>query len=71
LSVYADARGGFLEVAVIDEFGSQLAQSQKIYGDEPCLEVQWQAGNLAAMKNQVVRLKFTMKNTRFYSFWFD
>lgn len=48
-----------------------VAESELLQGDLFHETVKWKNGKLEDVKNQVVSLKFTLKNASFYSYWFD
>ncbi len=69
--------GGYLRVAVLDEDGKVLdgysaAESVAVVGDSTDATVRWrsQADLRTALKSREhVRLRFELKNARFYAFW--
>ena len=66
-----DAAGGFLRAEVLGEGGEVLAASVPVDGDRPRVRVRWREGGMAAHAGKVVRLRFTLKGARFYSYWFE
>jgi hypothetical protein len=71
LEVNADARGGNLRVEVLDARGNPLKGyvSQPITTDALRTVPKWQeVSDLAKLKGQTVRLKFTLKNAKLYAF---
>ena len=64
-----DAIDGELIIEVLDEQGKVLAVSAPMTGDLPRGEAVWQKGNLADLKGRVVKLRFTLCNASFYSYW--
>lgn len=71
LSVNVDATDGELEVAVLDEAGVILAVSEPIEGNWPEIRVRWEKGNLSDLVRDRVRIRFTLRNAKLYSFWVD
>ncbi|MBC8236456.1 hypothetical protein H8E77_43470 [bacterium] len=62
---------GELGVEVLDEHGKILVVSAPVTGDSLRDQVDWQQGNLADLKGQVVNLRFTLRNAKFYSYWLE
>jgi len=56
-------------VAVLDLKGRVLATSKPVLGDWPSIPVHWQTGSLAELEQRPVRLRFTLRNAKLYSFW--
>ena len=71
LFVNVDALEGELRVEVLDEHSTVLTVSNPVTGDQPCGEMDWQQGNLVDLEGQVVSLRFTLRNTKFYSYWLE
>jgi len=71
LFVNIDAFKGDLRVEVVDKNGAVLAASVLIKGDLPRGEVEWQKGDIAALRGNAVSLRFTLRNAQFYSYWFE
>jgi len=71
LAVNVDATGGTLEVEVLGDKENVLAVSAPIAGDAPHGRVRWNKGDLAALKQRKVSLRFTLRDASFYSFWFE
>ena len=71
LFVNVDAFKGKLRVEVVDKNGAVLAASVPIKGDLPRGEVEWQKGDIAALRGNAVSLRFTLRNAQFYSYWFE
>ena len=65
-----DAAGGSVQVEVLDESGSAIAESEPIKGDHGRYPVQWRTGDLAALVSRPVRLRFNVKDASIYSYWF-
>ena len=66
-----DAAGGSVQVEVLDEAGSAIAASAPIKGDHGRYPVQWGTGDLAALVNRPVQLRFNANDASIYSYWFD
>ena len=47
-----------------------VAVSENVSGDSVRKEIRWKRGGLAQLKGQAVTLRFTLRNARFYSYWF-
>ena len=69
LCVNVDAADGGLEVEVLDRDGKSLAVSKAIRGDQLRAEVRWKSGDLSGCKAETVRLRFTLRKAKLYSFW--
>ena len=69
MSVNVDATGGVLDVAVLDIAGEVLATSVPITGDRPGIAVRWEEGDLTNLGPRPVRIRFTLRDARLYSFW--
>ncbi len=70
LSVNVDAAGGSLEVTVLDASSRVVAVSKPLAGDRPRAVVRWKSGNPESSGGQPIRLRFTLRNARLYSFWY-
>ena len=63
-----------MEVEILDEAGNlwrtghSRNRSAPIGGDQTRMAVDF-GGDLSHLKNQTVRLRFYLRNARFYSFW--
>ena len=74
LWINADAAEGEVEVEILDEAGDlwrtghSRNRSAPIGGDQTRMAVDF-GGDLSHLKNQTVRLRFYLRNARFYSFW--
>jgi len=66
-----DALGGEIRVEVLDRTAKVLASSKPMTGDYRHGEVPWERGRLAELKDQVVTCRFTLRNARFFSYWFQ
>ena len=71
LGVNLDATKGTLTVEALDDGGSVVAASAELSGDLPEGEVVWTQGSLAGLQGRPVRLRFTLRNGSFYSYWID
>jgi len=69
--VNADAFKGEIRAQVLDKEGKALAMSVSMEGNQLRGETQWQKGNIADLKGQVVSIRFIIRNAAFYSYWFD
>lgn len=69
LHVNVDAKAGELEVAVLDGAAQTVAVSEPVTGDHPRAALRWKAGDPASIKGKTMRLRFTLRNARLYSFW--
>lgn len=74
LHVNADASGGQLRIAVLDEQGQPLPQ----FTLEDCIpmtsdsvrhQVRWKDANVAELAGRTVRLQFELTQTELYAFW--
>ncbi|MCC6486543.1 MAG: hypothetical protein IT364_03520 [Candidatus Hydrogenedentes bacterium] len=70
LYMNADAFTGAIRAEVLDEAGTVLAASIPMQGDLLNGQAKWENAGIAELKGQTVRLRFTLKNTAFYSYWF-
>ena len=68
--VNVDALDGELRVEVLERDGSIVARSDPLTGDLLREPVKWRAGDIVALKGQVVSLRFILRNGQFYSYWF-
>ena len=66
-----DAVRGSVQVEVLDGSGSAVAESEPIKGDHGRYPVQWRTGDLAALVNRPVQLRFNANDASIYSYWFD
>ena len=65
-----DAKGGSVQVEVLDVAGGVIAESEPIKGDHPRYPVQWK-GDLASSVNRPVQLRLRANDASLYSYWFD
>ena len=70
LYVNVDAGKGTLRVEVLRKDGKVLATSRTLTGDQLRGRIKWTRGELASFKEKVA-LRFSMRNTRFYSYWWS
>lgn len=70
LYVNADAGGGFLEATVLNERNEPVAVAERIVSDDTRHEIRWASGGLADARGQAVRLRFTLRRSSLYAFWF-
>ena len=71
LSLNADASEGDLRVEMLDTAGRVLAQSAPLTGDHMKGRIKWTEGSPAKQIGRTVALRFTLRNARLYSYWFD
>ncbi len=69
LFVNVDARQGTLGIELLDTDGEVLAMSTPVTGDQLRAEVLWEQGNLTEVVGKEVRIRFTLRNGAFYSYW--
>jgi hypothetical protein len=69
LFVNVEALQGELRAEILDPAGEVLAASAPLTGDLLRGEVSWPQGNFAELKGQTVRLRFRLRQARFYSYW--
>jgi len=71
LELTADAEGGSIGVELLDATGKRLGQSRPVTGDTTRGVVTWeQPLDLATLRNQPIRLKFTLDRAKLYAFGF-
>jgi len=73
LYVNANAEGGMIRVAVLDEQGKAIKgweSSQQTVGDQLRGEVIWSSGAPRSFQ-QPIRLQFTLRGAEIYSYWFE
>jgi len=71
LSITADVKnGGSVIVAVVNEYGKELAHSEPIDNTVTSARIKWQddVKNLTSISDGKARLKFTLTNAKLYSF---
>ena len=70
LHVNADAHGGELAVEMLAGDGVVLSASRTLGEDAADARVEWAGGNGAAAGTKV-SLRFSLRNTELYSYWFE
>ena len=71
LSITADAKGGTVQVALLDANGTELAESKPITENVTKATVAWRNNfDPTSLRNQSVRLRFLIKRAVVYSFAF-
>ena len=71
LELTADAEGGLIGVELLDAAGKRLARSRPVTGDTTRGVVKWERlADLATLRNQPIRLKFTLDRAKLYAFGF-
>lgn len=77
LHVNVDAPGGELRAELLEAGGEQVLpgysrrESIPVRGDRLNAELKWQDSNLAALAGKPARLRFVLRNARFYAFWVE
>ena len=71
LCVNASSQGGVVRVDVLNHQQQILATSQPLSRDTTRSVLEWQAGDLGDWVGQEVSLRFTLRNARIYSYWFE
>ena len=69
LFVNVDVPNGELGVEILSTDGDTLAASARLHGDYPAARIAWTEGNIAQFLGQTIRLRFTLRNGRFYAYW--
>ena len=69
LHVNVDAKGGELNVTVLDGDGQTVAVAEPVTGDQPRAAVRWKSGDLDSVKGKTVSLRLSLRNARLYAFW--
>ena len=69
LHVNADMFDGELVVEVLDNRGRVVAESTAVHGDHTRFAVEWERGSLADLSDQIVSLRFQLRNGGIYSYW--
>ena len=68
LRVSADAQGGAIRVAVLDEHSRVLATSQPVVGDVTDSPVRWEGGRVfESLSDRPVRLRFELQRAKLYA----
>ena len=71
LFVNVDARGGECRVEALDGGGNPAARSAPIGDDRTDCEVEWEQGSVEQLLGREVRLRFTLRSARLYSYWLE
>jgi len=71
LHVNADARNGELRVELLNAGDEVIGVSQTVSDDSARKAIEWKQGDLASWKDQVVKLRFTLRNAQIYSYWLE
>ena len=66
-----DAARGSFRVEALDAEGVVLARSGEITGDHQRYPIQWESDALQARLHRPVRLRFSLQNAAFYSYWLE
>ncbi len=69
LMINADARNGQVRVEVLNPQGEVVAIAKNVTEDSPRKQLQWKQGDLGALKDQTVSLRFTLRNASLFSYW--
>ena len=67
--INADARNGQVRVEVLNPQGEVVSVAENVTEDSPRKQLQWKQGDLSALKNQTVSLRFTLRNASLFSYW--
>ena len=65
-----DARRGELRADLLDGNGAALASSAPLGGDQRSARFAWTSGHPSELRGRKVRLRFTLRDAEFYSYWF-
>ncbi|QDU80110.1 hypothetical protein Pla110_18320 [Polystyrenella longa] len=71
LRINADAESGSIIVSVLDEAGQTIAVSEPVTGDHTRAALRWSSGDLKKAQGKAVSLRFTLRQTQLYSFWYE
>lgn len=71
LHANVDAQDGAVSVEVLGDRGQTLAVSEAIIGDKPRAVFQWKSSDLTSARGKAVNLRFTLRNARLYSYWYE
>ncbi|MCA9010723.1 MAG: hypothetical protein KDB01_13320 [Planctomycetaceae bacterium] len=69
LHINADATSGDVNVTVLDDAHQIVAVSEPVTGDQPRAALHWKSGGMDNIKGKSVRLSFSLRHARLYSFW--
>ena len=64
-------KGGWLRAEVLDSSGQVVARSDPIQTDQRSGLISWDDGKLASQIGKSTRVRFTLSNASFYSYWFE
>ncbi len=67
--VNVDASAGSLNAELLSPDEKVLATSKVVVGNQWSAKLRWDATELPALSRMPVRLRFTLRNARLYSFW--
>ena len=70
LFVNIDATEGELRAEILNKDGSVVAEAIPMKGDLPRGKLKWQKGSTTEFEGMEIRLRFTLSNASFYSYWF-
>ena len=65
------AQNGYLQATLVDSSGRALAVSEPIGGEQLRGRLQWKTGDLSLATGKKARLQFSLRNTSFFSYWFE
>jgi hypothetical protein len=68
LRLTADAKGGAVTVAALDDTGLSIAESDPVREDVTDAKVRWRKGDFGALRGRTLRLRFELNAARLYSF---
>ena len=68
--VNTSARGGELQVEVLNAQNEVVAISQAVDKDSAREELRWKQGDVTSFKGQAVTIRFTLRSAQLYSYWF-
>lgn len=69
--INADFGKGWLVASIIDNNGNVIAESDTVKGNNTRHEVEWNVENLQQLKDQKVKISFTFRDAKLYSYWFE
>jgi len=74
LFLNADSKAGEIHAEILDQTGNviepfTLKNSSAMKSDKTLAELTWQGGDLSKIATKPVRIRFTLKNAKLYSFW--
>ena len=70
IEINADSLSGYIKVEILDQSGNKIASSKTYHGyDSIRLNPKWKDhANLKQFKGKTIRLKFTLMNSKIFSF---